>query len=77
MGPSRAMEVAVAMAGANCSPASTNKVLCCSAAALVFMGFKKDSLWFRMAFLLFIPILRTPFKCIFGEELFVYGWMVT
>ena len=57
MGPSRAMEVAVAMAGANCSPASTstntNKVLCCYAAALVFMGFKKESLWFRMAFIVY------------------------
>ena len=53
MGPSRAMEVAVAMAGANCSPAFTNKVLCCSAAALVFMGFKKESLWFRMAFIVY------------------------
>ena len=54
MGPSRAMEVAVAVAGANCSPAAfTNKVLCCSAAALVFMGFKKESLWFRMAFIVY------------------------
>ena len=53
MGPSRAMEVAVAMAAANCSPAFTNKVLCCSAAALVFMGFKKESLWFRMAFIVY------------------------
>ena len=68
MGPSRAMKVAVAMAGDNCIHKQGFELLrCCSC---VYGIQKKENLWFRMAF---IPPLRTPSQSIFGDGLLVYG----